>query len=140
MDRNYLLSQKLGHRHGLKLELIVLPVSDVDRAKGLCEVLRSCLDVDCTAQEYRAVRFTPPDRVPDHLSVAGWLPRLGSPQDLVSGVEQVDAVPADSCGYLSNRNIGFSSCSHMTDYRDSRPGPTVNGVARTGTGGAVNPR
>lgn len=94
----------------MKLELIVLPVSDVDRAKDLCEVLRSCLDVDCTAQ------------------------------DLVSGVEQVDAGPADSCGYLSNRNIGFGSCSHMTDYRDGNPGPTVNGVARTGTGGAANPR
>ncbi|MFE0512036.1 hypothetical protein [Streptomyces sp. NPDC058964] len=109
VGRNCLLSQKRGHHHGLKLELIVLPVSDVDRAKDLGEVLRSFLDVDCAAE------------------------------DQVFGVEQVDAGPAGSCGYLSNRYIGFSNCSHMTDHRDGKPGPTVNGVARTGTG-AVNPR
>jgi uncharacterized protein DUF6262 len=48
--------------------------------------------------------------------------------------------PVDSCGYLSNRNLDFSDCSHMTDFRGGIPRPTVEGVARTGTGGAANSR
>ncbi len=45
----------------LKLELIVLPVSDVDRAKAFYEALGFRLDLDKAASEnWRAVHFTPP--------------------------------------------------------------------------------
>ncbi|MEU6322742.1 VOC family protein [Streptomyces sp. NPDC047009] len=45
----------------LKLELLVLPVSDVDRAKAFYEALGFRLDVDYTAnEEFRVVHFTPP--------------------------------------------------------------------------------
>ncbi|MET8330784.1 VOC family protein [Streptomyces sp. NPDC005181] len=45
----------------LKLEMIVLPVSDVDRAKAFYEAVGFRLDVDYTASDdYRAVHFTPP--------------------------------------------------------------------------------
>jgi catechol 2,3-dioxygenase-like lactoylglutathione lyase family enzyme len=45
----------------LKIELVVLPVSDVDRAKDFYEALGFRLDVDYTAnEEYRVVHFTPP--------------------------------------------------------------------------------
>ncbi|MGW1886929.1 VOC family protein [Streptomyces sp. NPDC001970] len=44
----------------LKLELIVLPVSDVDRAKAFYEQLGFRLDIDYTVTEdFRAVHFTP---------------------------------------------------------------------------------
>ncbi|MFD7880063.1 VOC family protein [Streptomyces sp. NPDC059766] len=44
----------------LKLEMIVLPVSDVDRAKAFYEQLGFRLDVDHTAtDDYRVVHFTP---------------------------------------------------------------------------------
>ncbi|MFB6706049.1 VOC family protein [Streptomyces sp. NPDC056333] len=45
----------------LKLELIVLPVSDIDRAKAFYQKAGFRLDVDHTADEgFRAVHFTPP--------------------------------------------------------------------------------
>ncbi|MEO3810354.1 VOC family protein [Sphaerisporangium sp. B11E5] len=45
----------------LKLELIVLPVSDVDRAKSFYEAAGFRFDLDKTVSEdWRAVHFTPP--------------------------------------------------------------------------------
>ncbi|MGA5600232.1 VOC family protein [Streptomyces griseoincarnatus] len=45
----------------LKLELIVLPVSDVDRAKAFYEAMGFRLDLDKAAgEDWRAVHFTPP--------------------------------------------------------------------------------
>ncbi|MFS4093921.1 VOC family protein [Streptomyces sp. AF1A] len=45
----------------LNIELLVLPVSDVDRAKAFYEMVGFRLDVDYTAnEEFRVVHFTPP--------------------------------------------------------------------------------
>ena len=45
----------------LKLEVLVIPVSDVDRAKCFYQKLGFRLDVDYTANEnYRILQFTPP--------------------------------------------------------------------------------
>jgi catechol 2,3-dioxygenase-like lactoylglutathione lyase family enzyme len=45
----------------MKLEVLVLPVSDVDRAKAFYEKLGFRLDIDYTADEnYRVIQFTPP--------------------------------------------------------------------------------
>jgi catechol 2,3-dioxygenase-like lactoylglutathione lyase family enzyme len=45
----------------LKLEVLVLPVSDVDRAKSFYEKLGFRLDIDYTANEnYRVVQMNPP--------------------------------------------------------------------------------
>ncbi|GGQ49870.1 glyoxalase [Streptomyces althioticus] len=45
----------------LKLELVVLPVSDVDRAKAFYEAMGFRLDLDKAAgEDWRAVHFTPP--------------------------------------------------------------------------------
>jgi hypothetical protein len=44
-----------------RLEVVVLPVSDVDRAKGFYESLGWRLDADLTVDEgYRVVQLTPP--------------------------------------------------------------------------------
>ncbi|MFE4960451.1 VOC family protein, partial [Streptomyces sp. NPDC056653] len=45
----------------LKLEMIVLPVSDVDRTKAFYEAVGFRLDVDYTpSDDFRVVHFTPP--------------------------------------------------------------------------------
>src|SRR5262245_52746363 len=45
----------------LKLEVLVIPVSDVDRAKRFYEKMGFRLDVDYAANEnYRVIQFTPP--------------------------------------------------------------------------------
>ena len=45
----------------MKLEVLVVPVSDVDRAKRFYETLGFRLDIDYVANEdYRVIQFTPP--------------------------------------------------------------------------------
>jgi catechol 2,3-dioxygenase-like lactoylglutathione lyase family enzyme len=45
----------------MKLEVLLLPVSDVDRAKRFYEKLGFRLDIDYVVkEEFRAVQFTPP--------------------------------------------------------------------------------
>ena len=45
----------------LKLEVVVIPVSDVDRAKNFCGSLRWRLDADFAFDNgFRVVQFTPP--------------------------------------------------------------------------------
>ena len=45
----------------MKLEVVVLPVSDVDRAKQFYETLGWRLDADfSTGEDYRIVQMTPP--------------------------------------------------------------------------------
>ena len=45
----------------MKLEIVVIPVSDVDRAKAFYASLGWRLDADFTADDdYRVIQFTPP--------------------------------------------------------------------------------
>jgi catechol 2,3-dioxygenase-like lactoylglutathione lyase family enzyme len=55
----------------MKLEVVVLPVSDVDRAKDFYQMLGFRLDADrVVSDDYRIVQFTPRSR--EHpLSSAG---------------------------------------------------------------------
>jgi hypothetical protein len=129
LERNYLLSWKRGHRHDLGLELIVPPVSDVDRAKGFCEALGFRLDADCTAnEECRVVRFTPGSECSiifgDAMTTAAPA-RSGACTSSSPAWSRWMWGPVDSCGYLSDRNIPLSDYSRMTDYWDGSPGPTL---------------
>ena len=52
----------------MKLEVVVVPVSDVDRAKAFYEKLGFRLDIDYAANEnFRVLQFTPSFRGVDHL-------------------------------------------------------------------------
>ena len=44
----------------MKLELLFIPVSDVDRAKRFYEKLGFRLDIDVANEDFRGVQFTPP--------------------------------------------------------------------------------
>jgi len=48
----------------LKLEVVVLPVSDVDRAKRFYEGLGWRLDADFAGEDWRVVQLTPPGSRP----------------------------------------------------------------------------
>jgi catechol 2,3-dioxygenase-like lactoylglutathione lyase family enzyme len=55
------LSASAGQPTDMKIEVIVLPVADVDRAKRFYASLSWRLDLDIIAEEgYRVVQFTPP--------------------------------------------------------------------------------
>src|SRR4051795_6670396 len=61
-----------------RLEVVVLPVSDVDRAKQFYESLGWRLDADvATSDHFRVVQLTPP----------------GSPASVIFGTGVTDAVP-----------------------------------------------
>jgi catechol 2,3-dioxygenase-like lactoylglutathione lyase family enzyme len=44
----------------MKLEVVVIGVSDVDRAKAFYEKLRFRLDIDIVNENFRGIQFTPP--------------------------------------------------------------------------------
>jgi len=51
----------------MKLEVVVVPVSDVDRPKGFYESLGSRLDADFPGDGgFRVVQLTPPGPAPEH--------------------------------------------------------------------------
>ena len=63
----------------MKLEVVVLPVSDVDRAKQFYETLGWRLDADfSTGEDYRIVQMTPPGSPASvHSGPASRTPRPG---------------------------------------------------------------
>ncbi|MEW2491409.1 VOC family protein [Streptomyces sp. NPDC048411] len=67
----------------MRLEVVVLPVSDVDRAKGFYEMLGWRLDADFPVHDgYRVVQLTPP----------------GSPCSIIFGEGVTTAAPGSSQG------------------------------------------
>ena len=68
----------------MKLEVVVLPVSDVDRAKAFYAGLGWREDADFTVDEgYRVVQFTPPGSAASVIFGAGQF-RSGSSVDVLS--------------------------------------------------------
>jgi catechol 2,3-dioxygenase-like lactoylglutathione lyase family enzyme len=44
----------------MKLEVLFIPVADVDRAKRFYEKLGFRLDIDVANEDFRAIQFSPP--------------------------------------------------------------------------------
>lgn len=67
----------------MKLEVVVVPVADVDRAKAFYEALGWRLDADVAGDEgFRVVQFTPP----------------GSPSSIIFGTGVTSAAPGSTEG------------------------------------------
>src|SRR3954465_727047 len=94
----------------LKLELIVLPVSDVDRAKAFDEAGGFRLDLDKAAgDDWRAVHFTPPGSESSILFGKGVTAAApGSTQGLYLVVSDIQEARADLVG----RGIEVSEVFH----------------------------
>jgi catechol 2,3-dioxygenase-like lactoylglutathione lyase family enzyme len=93
-----------------KLEVIVLPVSDVDRAKAFYESLGWRLDADVPGDDgFRVIQFTPPGSPASiifgsHVTAAA----PGSSQGLYLIVDDIEAARED----LANRGVGVSEVYH----------------------------
>src|SRR4051812_33806790 len=76
-----------------KLEVIVIPVSDVDRAKRFYEKLGWRLDIDLAASEdFRVIQFTPPGSEASIIFGKGvTTARPGSIDRILLAVEDIDA-------------------------------------------------
>jgi catechol 2,3-dioxygenase-like lactoylglutathione lyase family enzyme len=90
----------------MKLEVVTLPVSDVDRAKSFYQSLGWRLDADLTAgDDFRAVQFTPPrSQCSIHFGKGITTAEPGSVQRLELVVEDIDSARAD----LISRGVDVS--------------------------------
>jgi catechol 2,3-dioxygenase-like lactoylglutathione lyase family enzyme len=84
----------------LRLEVAVLPVGDVDRAKAFYEGLGWRLDADLTVDEgYRVIQFTPPGSPASIIFGQGTTTMApGSVQDLMLVVDDVGAARDELIG------------------------------------------
>jgi catechol 2,3-dioxygenase-like lactoylglutathione lyase family enzyme len=94
----------------MKLEVIVLPVSDVDRAKNFYEKLGFRLDADfSTSETFRVVQFTPPGSESSIIFGEGITTAApGSNQGLLMIVDNIEAARAELVG----RGVEVSEIFH----------------------------
>jgi catechol 2,3-dioxygenase-like lactoylglutathione lyase family enzyme len=106
----------------LKLEVVVIPVSDVDRSKAFYEKLGFRLDIDYARDEHhRVVQFTPPgSEASIHIGKGITSAAPGSVQNVYLIVSDIEKARAD----LLARGIEVSEVFHF----DGLLGPRMTGV------------
>jgi catechol 2,3-dioxygenase-like lactoylglutathione lyase family enzyme len=105
----------------MKLEVVTLPVSDVDQAKRFYQSLGWRLDADIAAGErFRAVQLTPPHS-PCSIAFGKGLTtdEPGSVQRLLLAVYDIDTARAD----LVSRGVEVSEVFHLAGGRVPGPDP-----------------
>jgi len=95
----------------LKLEVVVIPVSDVDRAKGFYEGLGWRLDADfASGDDWRLVQMTPPGSPCSVMFGKGFTPAVpGSAQGTFLVVDDLEAARARRSG----RGVDVSDVFHF---------------------------
>jgi catechol 2,3-dioxygenase-like lactoylglutathione lyase family enzyme len=111
----------------MKLEVLVIPVSDVDRAKAFYEKLGFRLDIDYAANDdFRILQFTPPNSEASIIFGKGVTSaKPGSIEQLVLAVADVGAVRND----LIARGVDVSVVYHYAGgpLNNSVKNPRVDG-------------
>ncbi len=111
----------------MKLEVLVIPVSDVDRAKAFYEKLGFRLDIDYVANDqFRVVQFTPPGSEASIIFGKGITSaKSGLPDSLVLAVDEIDAARDD----LIARGVNVSEVFHYAGgpFNNSVENPRVGG-------------
>jgi catechol 2,3-dioxygenase-like lactoylglutathione lyase family enzyme len=107
----------------MKLEAVVLPVADVDRAKAFYQALGWRLDADFpVAADYRVVQFTSPDSAASiQFGIGMTTATPGSAQNLLLVVEDIEAAR----GALTSHGAEVSDVFHGAGQNPDRrvPGP-----------------
>ncbi len=111
-----------GEPVGMKLEVVVLGVSDVDRAKAFYENLGWRLDIDfATGTNFRALQFTPTHSEASIIFGKGHTSaKPGSADNLTLSVEDIEAARDDLIG----RGVAVSEIFHYA------AGPFNNAVEK----------
>jgi catechol 2,3-dioxygenase-like lactoylglutathione lyase family enzyme len=110
----------------LKLEVAIVPVSDVERAAEFYRRLGWRLDADVVAGEIRILQFTPPGSQCSIIFGKGVVPaKPGSADNLVLAVNDLEAARSD----LSARGVKVSEVFHYSHgpFIDDVENPHVNG-------------
>jgi catechol 2,3-dioxygenase-like lactoylglutathione lyase family enzyme len=80
----------------MELEVVIVPVSDVDRAKAFYEKLGFRLDIDIVNGNFRGIQFTPPRSEASIIFGKGVTSAKSGSADLVLAVDNVDNTREDS--------------------------------------------
>jgi catechol 2,3-dioxygenase-like lactoylglutathione lyase family enzyme len=110
----------------MKLEVVVIPVSDVDRAKAFYEKLGFRLDIDLVKDNFRAIQFTPPNSEASIIFGEGVTStKPGSIDQLTLAVDDVDAARSD----LIAQGVDVSEVFHYANgpFNNAVKNPRVNG-------------
>ena len=110
----------------MKLEVVIIPVSDVDRAKAFYEKAGFRLDIDLVNGDFRALQFTPPQSGASIIFGKGvTAAKPGSIDQLVLAVDDLDAACAD----LVARGVKISELFHFAagPFNYSVDSPRVTG-------------
>jgi catechol 2,3-dioxygenase-like lactoylglutathione lyase family enzyme len=104
----------------MKLEVVIVPVSDVDRAKAFYEKLGFRLDIDVANENFRGIQFTPPRSEASIIFGKGVTSVRSGSAELVLAVANVDAARDD----LIARGVNVSEVFHYAG------GPFNNAVEK----------
>ena len=111
----------------MKLEVVVVPVSDVDRAKAFYLSMGWRLDADFANGDWRVLQVTPPGSACSFFFGKGLTNAApGSVQGLLLGVDEVDAARAELSGYGIAVSEAFhfeNDAIHFSGTRGRLPGP-----------------
>src|SRR5438046_3954646 len=109
----------------MKLEVVIVPVSDVDRAKAFYEKLGFRLDIDIVNENFRGIQFTPPRSEASIIFGKGVTSAGPGSADLVLAVDNVDAARKD----LIARGINVSEVFHYAGgpFNNAVENPRVAG-------------
>ena len=109
----------------MKLEVILIPVSDVDRAKAFYEKVGFRLDIDIANENFRGIQFTPPRSEASIIFGKGVTLAKSSPAELVLAVDDVDAARKD----LIARGVEVSEIFHYAGgpFNNAVENPRVAG-------------
>jgi catechol 2,3-dioxygenase-like lactoylglutathione lyase family enzyme len=110
----------------MKLEVVIVPVSDVDRAKVFYEKVGFRLDIDVANGNFRGIQFTPPQSEASIIFGKGVTSaKSGSIDQLVLAVDDIDAARSD----LIARGVDVSEVFHYAG------GPFNNAVTNARVSG-----
>ena len=110
----------------MKLEVVIVPVSDIDRAKAFYEKLGFRLDIDVANGNFRGIQFTPPQSGASIIFGKGVTSaKPGSIDQLVLAVDDVDAARSD----LIARGVDVSDVFHYAGgpFNNAVENPRVAG-------------
>jgi catechol 2,3-dioxygenase-like lactoylglutathione lyase family enzyme len=109
----------------MKLEVVIIPVSEVDRAKAFYEKLGFRLDIDIVNESFRGIQFTPPNSEASIIFGKGVTSKKPGPADLVLAVDNVDAARED----LIARGVNVSELFHYAGgpFNNTIKNPRVAG-------------
>jgi catechol 2,3-dioxygenase-like lactoylglutathione lyase family enzyme len=109
----------------MKLEVVIVPVSDVDRAKAFYEKVGFRLDIDIANENFRGIQYTPPRSEASIIFGKGVTSARPGSADLVLAVDDVDAARDDLIG----RGVNVSEVFHYAGgpFNNAMENPRVAG-------------